>query len=144
MLTNKQIENVIEEIKQDPRIDGILVTSSYIYGTPNEQSDLDVFCVTNDGSDWNEVGKRVRFGVDIEACFNPPDKVRYYMQKSKKEGHGDCIHFWAFGRIVFDKSGVLEMLQKEARGFWENGPDSGSSWVWRAEKHKKYQEGIWN
>lgn len=136
MLTKEQIEAVINEIKQDSRVDGILITGSYVYGTPNEQSDLDVFCVTNDGSDWNEMGKRKRFGVDIEACFNPPDTVRWYMQKSKEEGHGDCIHFWANGRIVYDKSGTLQVLQNEARDLWREGPGLGESWIWRHEKHR--------
>lgn len=142
MLTKDQIENIIDEIKQDSRIDGVLITGSYVYGTPNEQSDLDVFCVTNDGSDWNEMGKRVRFGVAIEACFNPPDTVREYMQKSKEEGHGDCIHFWANGRIAYDRIGTLRVLQNEARDLWREGPGSGKSWIWRAEKHKKYENRV--
>lgn len=64
VLTSIQIENICAEIKEDRRIKGILLTGSYIYGTPNDTSDLDVRCVTSDGSDWADM-ERMRFGVRI-------------------------------------------------------------------------------
>lgn len=145
MLTKEQIETIIEEIKRDRRINGILITGSYVYGTPNEESDLDVFCMTNDGSDWALLDvKNMRFGVEINICFNPQEKVRWYMQKSKNEGHGDCIHFWANGRIVYDQQGILKQLQVEARKLWQKGPGGEKEWIWRSKKHKKYKDRKWN
>ncbi|MBP9762327.1 nucleotidyltransferase domain-containing protein [Patescibacteria group bacterium] len=143
MLSQEQIQEIIDEIKRDRRIDGILITGSYIYGTPHDQSDLDVRCITNDGSDWGELD-RLRFGTRIEVFFNPPDKVRLYMQESKKGGHGDCIHFWANGKIVYDPNGIVRLLQKEAQDLWREGPEPGRSWEWRKEKHKKYEGVDWN
>ena len=81
---------------------------------------------------------------EINICFNPPEKVRWYMQKSKEEGHGDCIHFWANGKIVYDSHGILKQLQKEARKLWHEGPGQGKMWVWRAEKHRKFEDQVWN
>lgn len=143
MLSQEQIQHIIDEIKLDPRIDGILITGSYIYGTPHDQSDLDVRCITNDGSDWGELD-RMRFGTRIEVFFNPPDKVRWYMQESKRGGHGDCIHFWANGKIVHDPNGTVRKLQEEAQKLWQEGPELGRSWEWRKEKHKKYETVEWN
>lgn len=138
ILTKEQIENILDEIKQNPGVDAILLTGSYVYGKPLTGSDLDVFCTTNDGSDWALKNvKNMRFGVEVNVCFNPPDKVRWYMQKSKDEGHGDCIHFWAHGSIVYDLNGIAAQLQKEARELWCKGPGKGKSWIWRFEKHQK-------
>ena len=142
MLTEEQIQQIIDEIRQDERIQGILITGSYVYGTPTDQSDLDVRCVTVDGSDWGELD-RMRFGTRIEVFFNPPDKVRWYMNESRLEQHGDCIHFWANGKIVYDPNGVIAQLQNEAREFWKQGPEPGKTWTWRAEKHRKYEGKKW-
>lgn len=142
MLSENQIQTIIDEIKTDPRIDGILITGSYIYGTPHDESDLDVRCITNDGSDWGEMD-RIRFNTRIEVFFNPPDKVRKYMEESKNDGHGDCIHFWANGKIVYDPTGRTRQLQKEAQQLWLEGPEPGKSWKWRKEKHKKYERAEW-
>lgn len=137
MLTNQQIEEIVNELKRDPRVQGILLTGSYIYGKPNAESDLDVRCITNDSSDWAEF-KRMRFGVPVEVFLNTPHKVRSYMQQSKEQGHGDCIHFWAFGKKVYDPFGVVDLLIEEAKLLWKKGPAEGKKWIWRWEKHQKY------
>lgn len=60
------------------------------------------------------------------------------MERSKIEGHGDCIHFWAHGKIVFDTDGALKKLQAEARELWKNGPEQDIQWKWRWDKHHRY------
>jgi len=143
MLTQEQINKIIEECKQDPRVQGVLLTGSYVYGKPHDGSDLDVRCVINeDSSDWAEF-ERERFGTRIEVFFNTPDRVRCYMQESKKEGHGDCIHFWANGKIVYDPNGIVAQLQQEAIQLWKDGPASGGEWMWRQEKHKDHAKKDW-
>lgn len=137
MLSQEQIFEIIEEIKKDSRIVGILICGSYIYGTPNDESDLDLRCITNDGSNWAEF-ERIRFGIKIEVFFNPPNVVREHMIVSKNEGHGDCIHFWANGKIVYDSRGIVKQLQDEAKQLWKDGPLKNDEWIWRFQKHKKY------
>ena len=50
MLTDQQIEEILEELKQDERVQAVLLTSSYVYGNPTNESDLDVRVVTKDGA----------------------------------------------------------------------------------------------
>lgn len=133
ILSASQIGEVLTELSGDERIQGILLTGSYVYGAPNENSDLDIRCITCDGSDWAEF-ERMRFGVRVEVFFNPPEKVREFMELSRKAGHGDCIHFWANGSIKFDPSGQVELLQKEARTLWQGGPPSGGQWELRFKR----------
>ena len=127
VLTANQVEDILEEIKEDQRIQGILLTGSYVYGQPNDKSDLDVRCVTNDGSNWTE-WKRMRFGVVIETFFNPPDRVREFMRSGWEEGDSSCIHFWANGKIIFDPNGIMKELQEEARQLWKKGSNTGVAW----------------
>lgn len=142
MLTQEKIDVIIEEMEKDPRVQGILLTGSYVYGVPNEKSDLDVRCITNDGSNWAEFD-RERFDTRIEVFFNPPDVVRAYMLQSKKEGHGDCIHFWGNGKIIYDPNGIIAQLQNEARQLWREGPEHESTWAWRHKKHRGHAKREW-
>lgn len=139
MLSSEEIESIVDELRRDSRIVGILLTGSYVYGTPNEQSDLDIRCITGDGSDWAE-RNRMRYGVRIEIFSHPPEKVRWYMMQSKQEGHGVCIHFWAHGKIAHDPAGIILMLQKEARELWQKGGENGATWTVRSGKYKKYTQ----
>lgn len=139
ILSDVQLHEVLDEIKQDPRVQGILLAGSYAYGVPNEQSDVDILCVTNDGSDWAEFD-RMRYGVPLNVFFNSPELIRHkYMQTSIDEGHGDCVHFWAHGKIIFDPNGEVATLQREAQRLWKEGPPTGRDWEWRWEKHKTHQ-----
>ena len=52
MLTKQQIQQICEEMQKDTQVQGILLTGSYVYGTPHEHSDLDIRAVTNDGANW--------------------------------------------------------------------------------------------
>ncbi|HKF37558.1 MAG TPA: nucleotidyltransferase domain-containing protein [Ktedonobacteraceae bacterium] len=54
MLTEQQIQQICEEIRQDTRVQGVLRTGSYVYGTPHQDSDLDLHIVTNDGTNWRD------------------------------------------------------------------------------------------
>jgi predicted nucleotidyltransferase len=139
MLSPEEIESIVDELRCDSRVIGVLLTGSYVYGTPNEQSDLDVRCVTGDGSDWAE-RDRMRHDIRIEIFSHPPEKIRWYMMQSKQEGHGACIHFWAHGKIVYDPTGIILLLQKEAKERWQEGAKNGLAWSVRAEKYKKYEK----
>lgn len=129
MLTKSQIENIVEKIKKEKRVDAILLTGSYVYGHPTEASDLDIRMVTNDGSQkahWNDLYK---FGVRIEAFYNTPTFIRTLFDKSHEQllpPH--VIHFWAHGKLVYDKTGIGKALQEEAKKLWQQGPSKEGAW----------------
>lgn len=136
VLTENQLSTLLEELRSNSKVCGILLTGSYAYGKPNDQSDIDVVCITNDGSDFAEF-ERMFFGVPANIFYNTPENARHkYMQESIDEGHGDSVHFWANGKIVYDPTGVVERLQEEARKIWKEGPPSGGQWEWRWKKHE--------
>ncbi len=137
MLLDDQIYSIIDEIKLDPRIRGILLTGSYAYGTPTEQSDLDIRSITIDPEQRGDK-ERMRFDVRVELYIETIEKVHFYMQQSIDEGHGACLHFWANGKIVHDLDGTIKSLQAEARDLWRKGRPDGQPWTVREQKYAKY------
>lgn len=69
--------------------------------------------MTTDGSDWAELD-RMYFGTPLNVFFNSPEVIRHkYMRVSIEEGHGDCVHMWAYGKVIYDPNGVVAGLQEE-------------------------------
>ena len=133
MLTQEHIFQIIEELKQDERVQGILLAGSYVYGTPQEDSDFDVRMVTSDGSNWTDQDTR-KFGTRIHAYFNPPEVVRQYFAIKRNVGDPPTIHLWSYGEIVYDPNGIVAQLQQEARRIWKEGCEQGI-WIPR-EKYR--------
>lgn len=132
MLTDQQIEQIIEELKADDRIIAILLTGSYVYGRPTDESDLDVRGVTKDGDGWAEK-YRIRFGHKVELFCNPPEAIRKYFDINRRENKAHAIHFWTYGKIVYDPTGIAKQLKEEATELFQIGPYQGT-WE-KSEKH---------
>ncbi len=130
MLTNEQIDLIYKALAANKNTDGILLCGSYAYGQPTDASDLDLRVVTNDGSNFDGRGLRL-FDTDIELLVNSPERIRRYFQVGLTTGIPYAIHFWTYGTIILDRSGILAELQKEASLLWHHGPNKGT---WR---HKK-------
>jgi len=132
MLTNQQIDIILEELEQDEQVQAVLLTGSYVYGDPNDESDLDIRVITKDGSNWAEK-YRMRFGHKVELFCNPPEVIRNYFDTNRKENKPHALHFWTYGKIIYDPTGIAKQLKDEATKLLELGPYDGS---W--EKSKKH------
>ena len=130
MLTQEQIDQIIQEAIDDPRVQTVLLAGSYAYGKPTDKSDLDVRCLTHDGSDWAEF-ERIRFGTTIEIFFNPPDKIRGYFEEDRNSQVAMCISAWDQGKLLYDVNGAGLELKKEARELFLKGPHKGK---WKESK----------
>lgn len=59
--TKVQLNNLVSEINKLANINSIYLFGSYAYGNPNEDSDLDIYIITNDKSKRKiEIMKLVR------------------------------------------------------------------------------------
>lgn len=129
MLTKKQVKSICDEIKQEPGVIALLLTGSYIYGNPTNESDLDVRIIVSDKK-YEKVHRddMHRFDVRIEAFYNTVKTIEDFMEKArKKEIPRYIVHFWSNGKIVFDNDEIAKKLQKKARDIWKLGPHAG---VW--------------
>ncbi len=134
MLTSLQIEEILDELKKDERVQAILLTGSYVYGHPTDESDLDVRVVTNNGENWAEK-YRMRFNHKVELFCNPPEVIRNYFDINRKENKPHALHFWTHGKIIHDPTGIAGQLKDEATKLLKLGPYNGT---W--EKNEKYDK----
>ena len=127
MLTKQQIQQICEEVQLDTRVQGIVLAGSYVYGTPHEQSDLDLNIVINNDTNWRD-RESSRFGTQADFYYDPPEVVRDTFERKRQAGDPPIIHGWAYGVIVYDPTGIVAQLQQEAREIWEAGPYTGE-WI---------------
>lgn len=119
-------------MKSDERVQAILLTGSYVYGHPTDESDLDIRVITRDGTNRAEK-YRMRFNHKVELFCNPPEVIRNYFDTNRKENKPHALHFWTYGKIIYDPTGIAEQLKDEATKLLKLGPYDGS---W--QKNKKY------
>ena len=54
MVTQEQIQNLVNEIAENYQPEKIYLFGSYANGVPNDDSDIDLFIVKNTDTKWNE------------------------------------------------------------------------------------------
>jgi hypothetical protein len=104
---------------------GVLATGSRIHGTPGPNSDLDAHVVID--APRRQRRNFVLQGVEIELFLNPPFRVRGYFA----DRHAGTLHMFAFGRPIYDPTGLVAQLQAEAQAIWAAGPaplPPGEAW----------------
>lgn len=104
---------------------GVLATGSRVHGTPGPNSDLDAHVVID--TPRRQRRNFVLDGVEIELFLNPPFRVRGYFA----DRHVGTLHMFAFGRPIYDPSGLVAQLQAEAQAIWAAGPaplPPGEAW----------------
>lgn len=113
-------QSMLKLAADDPAILGLLLTGSAGRGEAGPTSDVD-FHVVHSHS-WRQRKTWIEQGVEIEAFFNPPWRVRQYFSDELQEGRGVTLHMFAFGQILLDRNGTLAQLVAEATDLWRAGP----------------------
>ncbi len=101
--------------KDKKEVTGALVCGSYITGSPSPHSDIDVQLILDPAVSWRERGNEVIDGFLIEYFANPPSQHVLYAADDDKARRRVNAHMFATGRILFDKTGDLARLVKDAR-----------------------------
>lgn len=133
ILNQQQIDKIIKSyVSDNPDVIATVLTGSYVYGLPNKNSDLDLRFVVPENNRIDD--KKEFFGVRVEAFFNSPEQIRKYLLEDAETGEPGAVHFWSFGKIVDDQTGIAKTLQNEAQNLWRQGPNDGKGW--RNNKYK--------
>ncbi len=93
---------------------GALVCGSYVTENPASRSDLDLHIILSDEVDWRERGNLYVDGFLIEYFANPPRQIRGYFAEDYADHTTSSMVQFLTGRVLFDKSGIIERLKKEA------------------------------
>lgn len=85
-----ELNNLIKEIYNVFDITSVYLFGSYAYGTPNEDSDLDICIITNDKSKRKiEIMKLVRKAM-AKVQSMPVDLLVYYSDEFDERAKSNC------------------------------------------------------
>lgn len=96
---------------------GILLAGSRIYGSPHEESDLDVIVALSKPVRKRIVRKIGNLFTDISALFS--GEIRRSFQQPHAPGILECM---ARGSIIFDRDGLMRELKALAKAIYSDGP----------------------
>ena len=94
---------------------GAILTGSYATGNNSVNSDIDVFIVTKDSTNWRERGNKLIDGYLIEYFINPVRQVLKEFDDSFDTYHISTTLIFAGGKILYDKDGTIEKLINRAK-----------------------------
>ena len=94
---------------------GAILTGSYATGNNDINSDIDVFIVTKDTTNWRERGNKLIDGYLIEYFINPVRQVLKEFEEGFKDGGIATTLIFAGSKILYDKDGTIESLVNKAK-----------------------------
>lgn len=107
------INTFCEPLIHDPNVVGIVITGSYIHGTPDKNSDLDIFIIW-EKADFRKRGNTWIHGVEVEYFFNPIQQIRWYFEEEAKKKGPHTAHLLANGWVYFQRGDHLQPLLDQA------------------------------
>lgn len=112
------LDKFLSDYKSKEYVIGFILVGSYATGNNNENSDIDVHIVTKDIS-YKERGNLVIDNYMIEYFINPLSELYKYMEDDYKNRRRlSTTSMCANGIILFDKTGELLTLKKEALKYY--------------------------
>lgn len=118
------LEKIIEEQKNDPNVQGIIVAGSFVKKKMRKNSDIDIWILVNGQERWKEY--RVIEGVEFELFYNPFEQYMKYM-----ESHPSMVQVCNEGVIVYDREGKMEQLKQKGIARYNKGPQEKEEYRWQ-------------
>lgn len=94
---------------------GAMATGSYVSGRATKYSDIDVHIILSDKVEWRERGNKIVDGFLIEYFANPVRRLKGYSEEDYAENARTNARMFCTGKIIFDKTGAVAKLQKDAK-----------------------------
>lgn len=108
------LNEFLKEWKEKEFVEAALLTGSHAIGVETKHSDVDVYIVLSNDVDWRERGNRIINDVLIEYFVNPPKQIKHYFEKEFKQNKRSTARIVTIGKVLFDKTGIIEELKREA------------------------------
>jgi len=113
----------LKDWKDRKEVIGAMACGSYVTGNPSKRSDIDVHIILTNDVSWRERGNRISNGFLIEYFANPPLQIRGYFQEDFRDNSTMSMVQFITGRILFDKTGVINELKSEAKDWFNKKHD---------------------
>ncbi|NOZ44913.1 MAG: nucleotidyltransferase domain-containing protein [bacterium] len=124
------LEQFVSKRKKKKELTGMIVCGSYITGNPTKHSDIDIHIILDKSCKRREKGNEIIDGFLFEYFANPIRKNYEYLQKDFQQRLMMDAHMFATGRVVFDKTGELTQIIKDAQDYLgKEYPKPNEDWV---------------
>ena len=104
------IEKFLNEYKNEDYFLGAILTGSYATGNNDKNSDIDIYIVTKNDTEWRERGNKNIDGFLIEYFINPKKKILSYMEKDLQDYHMSTTMIFVNAKILYDNDGSVQEL----------------------------------
>lgn len=104
------IEKFLNEYKNEDYFLGAILTGSYATGNSDKNSDIDIYIVTKNDTEWRERGNKNIDGFLIEYFINPKKKILSYMEKELQDYHMSTTMIFVNAKILYDNDGSVQEL----------------------------------
>lgn len=118
------VEQFLSTWNENGDVVGAMVCGSYITGEPTNRSDIDIHIILSKEAEWRERGNCIVNGFLIEYFVNPPKQIRYYFQEDFNAHHTMAMVQFITGKVIFDRTGIIEQLKLEALEWKSKSYDS--------------------
>lgn len=104
------IEKFLNEYKNEDYFLGAILTGSYATGNNDKNSDIDIYIVTKNDTEWRERGNKNIDDFLIEYFINPKKKILSYMEKELQDYHMSTTMIFVNAKILYDNDGSVQEL----------------------------------
>jgi len=116
---NKNESLIIEKLKKIPHCVGIIYAGSRIEGSFTETSDYDFTVLIDKGESYYKIFYYKDLLIDV--CCATAEIINKQDFDRNKVANAE-LFILANGKIVFDKAGQMNTIQKKAKKVWALGP----------------------
>ena len=127
----KAIEKFLNRYINEDYFLGAILTGSYATGNNHADSDIDLFIITKDSTDWRERGNRLVDGYMIEYFINPVRQVLKEFEEGFKTNSIATTRIFAGAKILHDTDQIIENLINQAKQDLNKPIDKISEFQWK-------------
>ncbi|MBV7333131.1 nucleotidyltransferase domain-containing protein [Chloroflexi bacterium TSY] len=137
---NAEIQSFAEELRQRSDVLGVILFGSWARGNNRPNSDADLVVILTEG-----------YRRTVEYRNQQAFEIIYVTAQSALDflagNLDDCAEFWTIAKVLVDKDGTIQSLQKSAEKLLQAGKQpidkfQLGQWRFDAEDHWRYLESI--
>ena len=110
----KALNKFMQQYINESWFEGAVLCGSYASGNQNKFSDIDVNIIGSNDLKWQEKSNCYIDGFLFEYTINPIWKNQEYMQSALECHTLTTQNMFAYGKILYDKNGVMKKLQEQS------------------------------
>ena len=124
------VRNFLKPYTEQDYFIGAILTGSYATGNNDAGSDIDLFIVTKDTTDWRERGNRLVDGFMIEYFINPLRQVVKELDTGFADNNIATTLMFAGSKILYDTDGTVQQLVDRAKADLDREISPVSQYGW--------------